>query len=756
MQERNRSPLALRRGLSQRSRAAALVCFLAALGCSEEAATNELDAGSLSLELSVEGGFEIDEVRWTVRGGDMDPMSGTVDTSAPGSTASVEVFGLPEADYYEIDLDATSTDGQLSCTGSTPFGVVAGQVTEAHVMLDCQTPRTLGGVRANGELNVCPYLTKVTVSPLETSVGEGIDLVATAEDEEGDPIAFEWTAIHGSIANRDAPSTTYFCNDSGADTVTATVTDDDGEFCTATWSVPVNCTEPPEPVLGETEDRTRRFTIRELSDCNQIREYPYARNLFCPATFTAVQTVLASVAASLGEEGPSAGYFYYYQTLADPRAPPGDESQTTVACLQTEAPWGSAEVEGAGTPLCELVAYVTSLGPRPGTSPDDRANPVPTTLRAFPQYFTGLYPPATSALLDEFRVGGTYGPLITNLGALTFDGFVNAYPEYAPDALYAPGDWAADPQYFGISGGGGGGWGGELGLALESGDTTLVSFGGGGGGGMTSQLLDGVLRTASTALGGGGGGGMQLSDGYTNNNVSYNGLGLGGGTSDDRPFVQYSYNDYADAPRDPLPVHVYNPAVITDYQEQMTNAVSQLIDDLANGERVVLQGGGGMGAGAEYLDDQGEEYVPHALSTQAGFSFRYEFGEGDTELEDDSDDDDNDLYAQIGSFYQQANEEALAECDNDYSNYACICPIQQAIVVSLTANFLDTEGGGAVMVPAWLGQQHCPSTNDEENALNQPVDGLTNYQQLMLDSLPESTGDAERDLVQQFFESLNL
>ena len=36
----------------------------------------------------------IDAVAWTLRGNGMLPMSGVIDTSAPGATASVEVFGL--------------------------------------------------------------------------------------------------------------------------------------------------------------------------------------------------------------------------------------------------------------------------------------------------------------------------------------------------------------------------------------------------------------------------------------------------------------------------------------------------------------------------------------------------------------------------------------------------------------------------------------------------------------------------------------
>jgi len=44
-----------------------------------------------------------------------------------------------------------------------------------------------------------------------------------------------------------------------------------------------------------------------------------------------------------------------------------------------------------------------------------------------------------------------------------------------------------------------------------------------------------------------------------------------------------------------------------------------------DGKTIVLMGGGGMGAGTEYLMENGQEFTPHALSTQAGFQFSYEF-----------------------------------------------------------------------------------------------------------------------------------
>src|SRR5262249_25321466 len=81
--------------------------------------------------------------------------------------------------------------------------------------------------------------------------------------------------------------------------------------------------------------------IDKVSDCDLINDYPYARSLFCPAAFAAAQRMVALVAATLGAKAPSQGFFHYFQTLPDPQAPPDAQAQTTIACLDTPAPYPS-------------------------------------------------------------------------------------------------------------------------------------------------------------------------------------------------------------------------------------------------------------------------------------------------------------------------------------------------------------------------------------------------------------------------------
>jgi len=217
---------------------------LTAFGCVGTTDTGQRgETGSLEVDLVLADGVEIDKVGWQITGNDMD-MSGDIDVSAPGSTASVEVFGLPPgATDYTVMLTATSTDETVTCQGSADFNVEIGQSTNVMVMLNCKKPRTLGGVRVNGKFNICTELTKAVVSPLQTSVGNDISLSAQALDEEGDDIHYIWTGTGGSIADPSAASTTYTCQEVGDHTVMIMVTDNDVYCRMATWTIPVTCVE---------------------------------------------------------------------------------------------------------------------------------------------------------------------------------------------------------------------------------------------------------------------------------------------------------------------------------------------------------------------------------------------------------------------------------------------------------------------------------------------------------------------------------
>ena len=184
----------------------------------------------------------INEVHWVITGNRMAPMMGTIDTSDPNATPSVEVFGLAPGNYV-IDLEATSEDGKTTCRGSAIFDVVAGVATEVAVLLRCSTGQRFGAVRVNGELNMCAELTKAVVAPLQTSIGNVITVRSQAEDADDDSIEYSWTADGGTFENPSAPATFYTCEETGNHQLTISVSNHHSEYCVDSWTVDVSCVD---------------------------------------------------------------------------------------------------------------------------------------------------------------------------------------------------------------------------------------------------------------------------------------------------------------------------------------------------------------------------------------------------------------------------------------------------------------------------------------------------------------------------------
>jgi hypothetical protein len=215
----------------------------------------------------------------------------------------------------------------------------------------------------------------------------------------------------------------------------------------------------------------------------------------------------------------------------------------------------------------------------------------------------------------------------------------------------------------------------------------------------------------------------------------------------DETQVQYSYNDYLGSNHPPLPVHQYNPRVIADYQTQLANLADLLRARFRDGKTIVLTGGGGMGAGTEYLMQNAQEFEPHALSTQAGFQFRFEYQRqrpavsGVTGLLAEQEE----FYKLLGDDYEKANRQAYIDCGKNYADFKCMCPKAHAIVLCLA-------GGQAAEIPSWLQQQHCPNDSPPTG-----VNGLTSYEQSLVNAV---TSDPSIDssctaVLSRYFTGLN-
>jgi hypothetical protein len=105
------------------------------------------------------------------------------------------------------------------------------------------------------------------------------------------------------------------------------------------------------------------------------------------------------------------------------------------------------------------------------------------------------------------------------------------------------------------------------------------------------------------------------------------------------------------------------------------------------------------------------------------------------------------LYKDLGDDYRIANRQAYEACGRDYSNFACMCPRAHATVICLVGQQI----GDPKKIPSWLQQQHC---SDEAPPAAQAANGLTSYQQLLLDAARDANS-ACTDVLMDYFTGLN-
>ena len=221
--------------------------------------------GSLSVNLVLADGIRNGRKSSSQITGERHGRVGDVDVSAPGSTASVEVFGLPPGRPTTVTLTATSTVQRSTCQGSAPFNVEVGQSTDVMVMLNCKKPRTLG-VRVNGKFNVRAAHQGGRCRPCNLSRQRRRPLGAGVQ-REGNPIPPTSGPATAARCRPHRGGTTYTCQEVGDHTVTIMVTDDDVYCRIATWTIPVTCVEGDGGDLYERRLRRRRQRCT-ASDCN--------------------------------------------------------------------------------------------------------------------------------------------------------------------------------------------------------------------------------------------------------------------------------------------------------------------------------------------------------------------------------------------------------------------------------------------------------------------------------------------------------
>jgi len=210
------------------------------------------DLGSMRLAIALAPGLDIDAVTYSLQVPNHPAVQGTLPVGADG-TFHGKIEDVPAAEGVVVSLTASTPTG-TTCSGEGTASVRAGEVTNLSIGMQCRlpagTPITTGTIHVDGSFNVCPKLVLASADPASTATTTAV--TANAEDRDGDTLTFAWAATSGQFANAALASTTYTCEASGEQTLTATV--DDGHGCTHSQNVVVTCTGPvlpPPAVCGD-------------------------------------------------------------------------------------------------------------------------------------------------------------------------------------------------------------------------------------------------------------------------------------------------------------------------------------------------------------------------------------------------------------------------------------------------------------------------------------------------------------------------
>jgi hypothetical protein len=200
------------------------------------------DTGTIGLALQVAPGVTINTLSWSVTNATSGfAQSGTVNVQN-SNTIRFQLGGIPAGAGYAITLNATSTNGAFTCSGSATFSVVAGMTAAVPLTLTCvANGNGSGSVVVSGSTAVCATITSLSVLPLETTVNSPIALSATATAGTLTP-TFSWTATAGSFDNAASATPIFTCPATPATvTITLAVSPTAPGCTSATQSVDVIC-----------------------------------------------------------------------------------------------------------------------------------------------------------------------------------------------------------------------------------------------------------------------------------------------------------------------------------------------------------------------------------------------------------------------------------------------------------------------------------------------------------------------------------
>jgi hypothetical protein len=214
---------------------------LVSFACARPPSSHPGDIGDVVLALTLPGGGIVNAVSYTITGNGISPITGTIDVSAPGTTAPTTLVSGLAAGSYSVAMMASSSDGQ-TCSGSAPFTVVAGQTALASVLLQCTRTNTRGSVAITGRIDQCPLITSISATSLQAPLGGAINIGVVVSDLDGDSVSYSWSASPSGLGSfgAQAANTTFTCLAVGNPQLSIAVTDG---ICgdSLTNAIPIHC-----------------------------------------------------------------------------------------------------------------------------------------------------------------------------------------------------------------------------------------------------------------------------------------------------------------------------------------------------------------------------------------------------------------------------------------------------------------------------------------------------------------------------------
>jgi len=207
--------------------AAASVSIAACSSKTDSTQTPEQEGtGIVGMALTLPGGLSIATVSYTING--PHTYTGVVNV-ASASTISFVVPNVAAGAGYTITLTAITTDGSVTCLGtSATFSVVARQTTAVNVFMACTTSiGDAGAVLVNGIQGNCATWGSAVANPSTTTTGSVVALSATASAPNAAALTYAWSASAGSIDTPSASAANFTCPATPG-TVTLTLVTGDG------------------------------------------------------------------------------------------------------------------------------------------------------------------------------------------------------------------------------------------------------------------------------------------------------------------------------------------------------------------------------------------------------------------------------------------------------------------------------------------------------------------------------------------------